>query len=145
VTHLSTSKASHCAHVSPLPTIDAALSSLWWGPKLGTLLTSTAGLLLSLCPKSKVLVTRNCLLLLSKSLGCKPNLLLDEVIPHPLPCRHNLPSNNAPYKWTSRLVKLFIACLTKELGFTTSPTAANSSLIYVYLPRNEVTVSSLSM
>jgi hypothetical protein len=105
VTHLSTSKESHCAHVSPLPTVVVALSSLWWGPKLGTLPTSTTGLLLARCPKSKVLITRNCLLLLllfSRSLDCKPNLVLDEVILHPLPCRHNLPGNNAPYKWTPR-------------------------------------------
>jgi hypothetical protein len=94
VTHLSTSKASHCAHVSLLPTAAVALSSLWWGPKLGTLPASMDGLLLALCPKSKVLNTRNRLLLLSRSLNCKPNLL-DEVIPHPLPCRHNLPGNNA--------------------------------------------------
>jgi hypothetical protein len=43
------------------------------------------------------------------------------------------------------LVKLFIVVLTKDLGFNTSLTTPISSLIWVYLPRNEVTESSLSM
>jgi hypothetical protein len=94
VTHLTTSKASHCAHVSTLTaaltiaTFCSSSTPLLLAPNLGTLLTSTASLLLSLCPKRKLLITKNylLLLLLSRILDCKPNLLLDEVIPHPLPC-----------------------------------------------------------
>jgi hypothetical protein len=111
VPKLLTNKALHFAHISLLTTAltTVALSSstpLWWGPKLGTLPTPTVGLLLALCPKSKILLTLTNLLLLllslSRSLGYQPNLLLDEVIPHPLPCRHDLLGNYATYKWTPR-------------------------------------------
>jgi hypothetical protein len=111
VHELLTNKSLHFSHSSPLTTAltTVALSSstpLWWGPKLGTLPTTTIGLILSLYPKRKILLTLTNLLLLllplSRSLSYKPNLLLDEVIPHPLPCRHDILSNNASYKWTPR-------------------------------------------
>jgi hypothetical protein len=118
VTHLSTNKASHCAHVSLRLT--APLSSLWWGPKLGTLLTSLTGLFLALCPKSKVLITLHCLLLLllllSKGLCYMSSLLLDEVIPHPLPCSHNLLGNNVANKWTPRFGKVVQSCPHHRVG-----------------------------
>jgi hypothetical protein len=109
VPKLLTNKKLHFSHISPLTTAmtTAALSSstpLWWGPKLGTLPTPMTDILLSLYPKKKILLTLTNLLMfllpLSKSLSCKPNLLLDEVIPHPLPCRHDLLGNYATYKWT---------------------------------------------
>jgi hypothetical protein len=110
VPKLLTNKSLHFAHISPMTTtltIDYLSSTpLWWGPKFGTLPTPIVGLLLALCPKRKILITLTRLLLLmlslSRSLGYKPNILLDEVIPHPLPCRHDLPGNNATDKWTPR-------------------------------------------
>jgi len=60
VTHVSTSKASHCVDVSLRPT--AALSSLWWGPKLGTLPTSTVDQKKSALPMKRHLHTcQNCI------------------------------------------------------------------------------------
>jgi hypothetical protein len=56
VPHLLTNKSLHFNHISLLTTTSLSSTPLWWGPKFRTLPTATIGLLLSLCPKSKILI-----------------------------------------------------------------------------------------